>query len=180
MRMHEFTIIASGLHPDADDVANIFFNAGCDDAVLSFQKGLLILEFERGGPTFSSALISACSDVLRTGARLERLEPDHLVSLSEIAKRTGLSRSAISLYHKGDRSSDFPTPVARITSESPLWDWHAVAGWMHERNHLPKEAVIQAKVVKEANFAFAAQNGVDDHFTRRLQTQLEAMEKASL
>ena len=51
---------------------------------------------------------------------------------------------------------------------------------MHERNHLPKEAVIQAKVVKEANFAFAAQNGVDDHFTRRLQTQLEAMEKASL
>ena len=68
--------VASGLDLDVDDVANKFYEAGCDDAVVSFQKGLLILEFEREAESFASAVISACEAVLRAGAQVERLEPD--------------------------------------------------------------------------------------------------------
>lgn len=142
MKVHEFTIIASGLHPDADDIASIFFEAGCDDAALSFQKGVLILEFDRQAASFSAAVISAFDDVLKTGAKVERFEPDHLVSLSDIAKRSGLSRSAITNYHKGERGSDFPLPVARVTSESPLWDWCEIATWLHDRDQIGRDAMI--------------------------------------
>lgn len=173
MKVHDFTIIASGLHPENDDIANIFFEAGCDDAAISFQKGVLILEFDREAASFSSAVISAVSDVLKTGAKVERIEPDHLVSLADIAKRTGLSRSAITNYHQGERAKDFPTPVARVTSESPLWDWYEVAVWMHDNEKIGREIVVEARIVKEANSVIEAQTSTQDHFVERMTERVK-------
>lgn len=178
MKVHEFTIIASGLHPDADDVANIFFEAGCDDAAISFQKGVLIVEFDREGPSFSSAVISAVDDVLKTGATVERIEPDHLVSLADIAKRTGLSRSALTNYHKGERGTDFPTPIARVTSESPLWDWCEVATWLHGREQIGRDEVIQARIVKEANLVIESRGLQPHHFVERMTERVRVLEAA--
>ena len=45
MKTFEFSIVASGLDPEAEDFADRFFNAGPDDATLSFQKGHIILDF---------------------------------------------------------------------------------------------------------------------------------------
>ena len=39
MKTHEFTIVASGLDPEMEGYEDRFFEAGCDDATLSFQKG---------------------------------------------------------------------------------------------------------------------------------------------
>lgn len=178
MKVHEFTIIASGFHPDADDVANIFYEAGCDDAVLAFQKGVLILEFDREAASFSSAVMSAVENVLSTGARIERFEPDHLVSLADIAKRTGLSRSAVTNYHKGERQEGFPHPVARVTSESPLWDWCEVATWMHDRELIDREEVIRARIVKEGNQVLAEHEAKQDHFVERMTEKIQVMEAA--
>lgn len=75
MNVHEFAIIASGLHPDVDGIANIFFEAGCDDAALSFQNGALILDFARESASFSSAFISALGDVMKAVAKVERFVP---------------------------------------------------------------------------------------------------------
>jgi|SRR6185437_4275570 len=151
MKTHEFTIVASGLNPEADDFEDRFYEAGCNDATISFQKGAIILEFAREAATFSKALISAFADVQRAGAKVERIEPDYLVSLSDIAARSGLSRAAISLYGKGERGQGFPAPVARITSESPLWDWVDVARWMRQQRKLTANDVLQASLVREAN-----------------------------
>src|ERR1700675_2404183 len=107
MKTHEFAIIASGLDPEADDFEDRFYEAGCDDATVSYQKGAIILEFAREAQTFAKALISAFSNVQQAGAKIERVEPDYLVSLSDIAMRSGLSRAAISLYSKGERSEGF-------------------------------------------------------------------------
>jgi hypothetical protein len=38
MKMHEFSIIASGLDPRAEDFELRFYGAGCDDAAIAFQK----------------------------------------------------------------------------------------------------------------------------------------------
>lgn len=178
MKVHEFTIVASGLHPDADDIANIFYEAGCDDASISFQKGVLILEFDREAASFSAAVISAFDDVLKAGATVERFEPDHLVSLADIAKRTGLSRSALTNYHKGDRGSDFPTPVARVTSDSPLWDWCEVATWLHGREQISRDEVVRARIVREANLVIEAQGLQPDHFVARMSERVQELEVA--
>ena len=88
------------------------------------------------------------------------MEPDPLVSLSDIAARTGLSRAAISNYWKGIRQDSFPAPAIRITSDSPLWNWSEVADWLHKHHKLSRSEAIEAVVVARANEAIAA--GADD------------------
>ena len=151
MKMHEFSIIASGLDHEAEDFETRFFNAGCDDATVSFQKGHIIVDFSREATTLQDAIASAVADVRKAGATVDRIEPDPLVSLADMATRTGLSRSALTNYAKGTRAKNFPAPVAKVTSESPLWDWATVARWMFENKKLDKEAALEAEIVKRVN-----------------------------
>ncbi|WP_368904653.1 hypothetical protein [Taklimakanibacter lacteus] len=153
MKTHALTIIASGLDPDDWSYADRFYEAGCSDATISLQKGLFVLEFDREAETFRKALVSAIHDVKKAGATIERVEPDHLVSSSEIAERSGLTRSAVSLFASGKRGTNFPAPIARVTSESPLWDWAMVAGWMFEHGKIAEDAAIEAASIRTANIA---------------------------
>jgi predicted DNA-binding transcriptional regulator AlpA len=116
---------------------------------------------ERDAGSFADAVRSALLDVLRAGAKPVHVEPDYLVSLSDIAERAGLSKAAISLYAKGERGADFPAPVARVTTESPLWDWAEVADWMHRHDKLPAWALAEAKVVRAANLAVQSATDVE-------------------
>lgn len=169
MKTHEFTIVASGLNPEMGGYEDRFFEAGCDDATLSFQKGVIIAEFAREAVSFSKAVSTAYEDMLKTGAKIDRVEPDYLVSLSDIAERSGLTRQAISLYTKAERGSGFPNPVARVTSNSPLWDWLEVTEWLHAQSKIDREAVVEARVVKEANRFLELHDGEPDNFMRRLE-----------
>ncbi|OXE35181.1 MAG: hypothetical protein CGW95_15500 [Phenylobacterium zucineum] len=151
MKTHQFTVIASGLDPEMQDYEDRLFEAGCDDATLSFQRGLIIAEFAREAPTLASAIVSAMENVRAAGANVERVEPDYLVSLSDIADRSGLSRQAISLYARGERGADFPAPSAKVMSDRPLWDWYVVALWLHKRSLLDQSAVVTARLLREVN-----------------------------
>ena len=75
MKTHIFAIIASGLDPEADDYEDRFFEAGCDDATLSFQKGVIIAEFHREAVSFSTAVASAYEAVLRAAPRSSGSSP---------------------------------------------------------------------------------------------------------
>ncbi len=165
----EFTVVASGLDPAAEDFEDRFFDAGCADATISFQKGLIVLEFDRLAKSFSHALISAFEDVHKAGAKVERFEPDYLVSLTDIANRTGLSKAAISLYAKGERGDAFPLPIARVTSESPLWDWVDVSRWMAAHKKLPPEDVLRARLVREANIVLRHDAAPRAKFAARIE-----------
>lgn len=169
MKLYEFTIIASGLHPEMEDFEDRFFEAGCDDATLAFQKGVIILEFSREGVSFSQAVSSAYENVQQAGAAVERIEPDHLVSLSDIAERSGLTRQATSLYSNAARGHGFPKPVARVTSKVPLWDWYEVAEWLFEREKIDKGSVIEARIIREANLFIENHEMSSDNFTKRLE-----------
>jgi hypothetical protein len=156
MKKYEFSIIASGLNPEAEDFEQRFFDAGCDDATVSFQKGHIIVDFAREAESISKAISSAVQNVEAAGARVDRVEPDPLVSLSDIAARTGLSRAAMTQYSKGQRSKDFPSPVARVTSDSPLWDWASVAKWLFQHEKLSRDEAIVAEAVRASNAAIGA------------------------
>ena len=151
MNVHEFTFLVSGVDPHAEDFADRFFEAGCDDATLMLTHGLVAVNFAREGENFSQAVLSAFRDILKTGATIERFEPDFLVSKAEIARRASLSRAAISLYVSGERGVNFPAPKARITSNSPLWDWVEVSSWLHRHEHPSLDVVLAARVSRVVN-----------------------------
>jgi predicted DNA-binding transcriptional regulator AlpA len=153
VKTFEFSIIASGLDPEAEDFADRFFNAGCDDATISFQKGHIVVDFARDAESLEDAIASAVEAVNKTGAKVDRVEPDPLVSLADMAARTGMTRSAMTHYSQGKRAKDFPTPIAKVTSESPLWDWATVAKWMYQNKKLELEVAVAAEIVKQANEA---------------------------
>ncbi len=151
MTMFEFTIIASGLDPQAEDYEGRLWEAGCDDATISFQNGRTIADFAREAKALKEALASAIADMRKAGATVERIEPDPLVSLSDMAERAGMTRSAMTNYAKGYRQSGFPAPRVKVTSGSPLWDWAEVAAWLCEHGRLSAETVEAAAAISAAN-----------------------------
>jgi hypothetical protein len=173
MHTHEFAIVATGLDPEADDFEDRFFEAGCDDATLSFQRGVIIADFAREAVSLEDAIETAIRDVHAAGARVERIEPDHLVNLSDIAERSALSRQAIALYASGERGAGFPTPRACVTTSHPLYDWQEVAQWLASNGKLPDDAVDVARTIKAANEALAEAASGDVPFKLRIR-ELEA------
>ncbi|MEF2547702.1 hypothetical protein VQ045_11080 [Aurantimonas sp. E1-2-R+4] len=153
MKTFEFSVIASGLDPSADNFEARFYDNGCDDALVSFQKGHIIIDFAREAETIALAISSAVEEVVLAGAHVDRVEPDPLVSLSDIAARSDMTRASMTQYSKGQRGKDFPAPVARVTSESPLWEWAVVARWLFANRRLSKDIAIEAEVVRQANVA---------------------------
>jgi hypothetical protein len=166
MKTYEFSIIASGLNPEAEDFETRFYDAGCDDATISFQKGHIIADFAREAQSLEDAIASAVDAVFSAGAKVDRVEPDPLVSLTDMAARAGLTRASLSHYSTGKRGRHFPAPVARVTSESPLWEWATVARWMYENEKLGKEAALDAEIVRQANVAIC--NG-ESHLGEKLK-----------
>lgn len=151
MATFEFTIIATGLDPEADDFESRFYDGACNDASVSFQSGHILLDFAREATSITEAIVTAVADATAAGATVERVEPDPLVSLSDMASRSGMSRAAMTNYYKGHRQEGFPAPKARITTASPLWDWADVAEWLFKHGRISKEEALEAGVVSAAN-----------------------------
>lgn len=180
MKTYEFSIVASGLDPHAEDFETRFYDRGCDDATVSFQKGHIILDFAREAETMVDAICSAVDAVAAAGAKINRVEPDPLVSLADIASRTNLTRAAISQYAKGQRGRDFPAPIARVTSDSPLWDWAEVALWLFRQKKLTRDDVIEAAAVEEVNTVIGRGDRLTkDALERRLQRCADALKSVN-
>jgi hypothetical protein len=179
MKKFEFSIIASGLDPQADDFESRFYDTGCDDALVAFQKGHIILDFAREAHSLADAIASAVLAAVKAGAMVERVEPDPLVNLSDMAARAGVTRAAMSNYSQGKRGQGFPAPIARVTSDSPLWEWATVARWMFENQKLEKESAVEAEIVRQANAAISAgEINLTDKLKRRAKEYSAELEAA--
>ena len=151
MNSYEFTFITSGIDPESPGFEDRFFESGCDDATLAFVKGLLAVNFNREAETYVHAVVSAYHSVKSVGVSIERFEPDFLVSAAEISARAAITRQRISNYTQGLRSDGFPAPVARIMSESPLWDWVDVSSWLFKKDIVSREHVVAARIDRTMN-----------------------------
>ena len=88
------------------------------------------------------------------GIKVKRVEPDMVVNLSDIAKRTNLSRQQVSMLVTGKRGDGtFPPPISKIISPNPLWKWSTVAEWMLLHKKLDKKAVQDAYIIEDMNGA---------------------------
>ncbi|HWF00892.1 MAG TPA: hypothetical protein VG248_13925 [Caulobacteraceae bacterium] len=165
MKTFEFTVIAAGLDPHAEDFEGRFFDAGCDDATVAFQKGRILVDFARDAPSLEAAIAGAIQNVRQAGAVVERVEPDPLVNLSDMAGRADLTRAALTNYFKGARGKGFPPPRARVTTDSPLWDWADVSLWLYHQGRLSRDAAAEAAVFSAANEVIGCEPGA---FTAQL------------
>jgi hypothetical protein len=155
MSTHTFTLILEGpseLTPALEDAA---FRAGCDDAALGFRGSAIYLEFDREAPSFREALLSAVRDAQAIqSVRVARVEPDELVTASEIAERTGRSREGVRLLVEGERGpGGFPSPVSgTATRRTRLWRWSEVSEWLG-RTEIASTHTADAHLIAAANGA---------------------------
>lgn len=73
---HEFTLILEGVPDLTPEVMNALFEAGCDDATVSRQNGVISMDFDRPAASMKEAIVSAITDVTKAGigARVVRVD----------------------------------------------------------------------------------------------------------
>lgn len=157
--IHSFTIFFDGVDVLDDEQFDALYEAGCDDALFGVRDGAHYGAFDREADSFSEALAGAIRDVTAglPGLRIVRIEPDELVTMAAIAKRSGLSREYVRLLANEQRGpGGFPAPVAYADARTRLWYWPDVAHWLIEHR--------KAKVSVDAEAAdlIAAMNAAFD------------------
>ena len=74
MGIHTFVVVATGLDHASGDFENRFYDAGCDDACVSFTNGLIHVDFSREAASMDEAIVSATDAVMATGAKIVRVD----------------------------------------------------------------------------------------------------------
>ena len=156
--IHSFTIFFSGTDVLDDEQFDALYEAGCDDVLFGVRDGAQYGAFDREADSFSEALASAIQDVTSAVPSLQvvRIEPDELVTMAAIAKRSGLSREYIRLLSTNQRGpGGFPAPVTYADHKTRLWHWPDIAHWLteHERAKVEVDAHA-ADLVAAMNAAF--------------------------
>lgn len=69
---YTFTLRLYGVTPDTHGIEDRLFEAGCDDATLSFRDGVPFLTFTRKAASRNDAILSACRDCHAAGVQTMR------------------------------------------------------------------------------------------------------------
>jgi transcriptional regulator with XRE-family HTH domain len=179
MEMFEFRIFCSGVDTIDDSFLDRLHEAGCDDALVFFKDGYICLDFSREASNAEQALVSAVRDIEHSAidAITERIEPDDLTSLSEIARRTGVTRASLQKYARGNSrvGADFPKPVANISrSRRELYSASEVISWMLEKHrvNLPSRTLELARAICVTNQALLVKKTRKNADVKRLASLL--------
>ena len=126
MTAHRFMLIVEG--PDLQDGVHVdaLFEAGCDDATVGRVGATQYLDFDREAETLANAVFEAAEAIEAAvpEARVVHLGPDDLVTMSDIAERTGRTRESVRLLINGERGpGGFPAPATHLKSRNRMWEW---------------------------------------------------------
>jgi hypothetical protein len=154
-KTYNFALVLSGISEPESQIEDALYEAGCDDAILSFRSGIAYVEFDREAEGFKEAILSAVRDVERASPLLKvvRVEPGDLVNAAEIARRVQCTREYIRLLTQGRRGEGlFPAPQSGITGKTLIWSWVEVAGWMFEHKKIGDESMLRtAETIRDIN-----------------------------
>ncbi len=132
MSTHHFTLIVDGPDLQSGAVMDALYKAGCDDALIGRVDGIQYVEFDREAGGVVEAVLSAVADIERVdGVKVVRIADAGLVSMADIARRTGRTREGVRLLVTGARGpGGFPPPVTDPRSRYRLWRWSDVERWL--------------------------------------------------
>ena len=133
MRNHRFTLIVEGRDMQKDDVIESLFERGCDDGTVGRSDGVQFVVFDREASSLDEAVLSAVKDIERVeGLEVIRIADAGLVSMADIASRTGRTRESVRLLISGARGpGGFPAPATDPRSRYRLWRWLEVERWVN-------------------------------------------------
>ena len=156
-KAYNFALVLTGISEPGGQIEDALYEAGCDDALLSFRSGIAYLEFDREAQGLKEAIVSAVRDLERANGHLKvaRVEPGDLVNASEIARRVQRTREYIRLLTQGKRGEgNFPAPQSGITGKTLVWSWAEVARWMFEHEKIGDESLLlTAETIRDINDA---------------------------
>ncbi|MGQ0777668.1 MAG: helix-turn-helix transcriptional regulator [Pseudonocardiales bacterium] len=115
-----------------DDVSNALYEATDGDIELSVIDGLPYTSFTRTAESYQRAVLNAVKQVENAdvGVRVVRIQTDELLTISEIADRTGRTPESIRLLVSGERGpGNFPGAESRMGARNRLWRWSTVVEW---------------------------------------------------
>lgn len=141
MTTHQFTLIVEGPDLQHEAQVNALFEAGCDDATVGRLGAIQYLDFDREAESFAEAVLEAAEAIesAGVGARVVHLEPDDLVTMTEIAERTGRTRESVRLLISAQRGPGrFPAPATHFKSRRRMWRWQEVAAWFAKARGEPQ------------------------------------------
>ena len=131
MASYQFTLIVEGADLQDDERIDALYEHGCDDALAGRSHGVQYLDFDREAASVEGAVLSAVADVEGVeGVEVVRIAGAGLVSMADIAARSGRTRESVRLLIEGERGpGGFPAPVTDPRSRYRLWRSSEVSRW---------------------------------------------------
>jgi predicted DNA-binding transcriptional regulator AlpA len=164
MSVQSFTLTLAGpAIVENEAILDQLFQAGCSDASFAERDGRTFADFDRDRDTLGEALVSAIEQIESVRPlKVTRVEEQDLVTITDIAGRTGRSRQNIWQLARGERGSgDFPMPVAQIGEDRSLWRWSDVAEWLTRRGFELGDAAQRAHLIGAVNAYLDARDHID-------------------
>lgn len=165
MAEYDFALVVTSSVPVTKDsicdISNALYEAGADDATISAKGNMLVVEFDREAHTYESAVVSAIQQVHSVEfLSVKSVDAGQYVGLSDAAELSGLTRSALCKFSKGERGDGlFPSPYLRVSGRTPLYDWSEIAAWLESKGLVEKGIADIAKVTAKINMALKLKNG---------------------
>lgn len=134
MRTYQFVLIVEGADLQSDEMFDAVFDAGCDDALVGCSNGVQFVDFDREAPSAGEAVRSAIAALEGLpGITVVRIVGADLLSISDIATRTGRTRESVRLLVAGKRGpGGFPPPATDPRNRYRLWRGNDVQRWFAE------------------------------------------------
>ena len=130
MPVYEFTMVLD--HDLSDDDYDRLFEAGLDDSSPGSENGHGFIAVTREAPRLLDAIVSAVRDTVRAGLRPVAIESEDLLTLGQIAERSGRTHESARLLAAGRRGpGGFPAPVG--AGKTSLYSWASVSDWFAEK-----------------------------------------------
>lgn len=156
MSEYEFSLMIDGDLTD-EATARALFEVGCDDATFGVVDGMGYGDFAREAASFAEAVSETIFQVeMVNNLRVIRVEPDDIVTMSDIAERLDRTRESVRLLIAGRRGpGGFPTPISHAMERSRLWRWSDVALWLDQ---LEPEEIEATRFTSAINAALELRN----------------------
>jgi hypothetical protein len=126
MALYDFTIILD--RPLTDEDYDAIFEAGLDDSAPGINNGRGYIAVSRESDRLLTALTTALRDVASAGLTAVSILDEDMVTLTQIAERSGRTHESVRLLAAGKRGpGSFPAPIS--DGKPSLYSWAEVADW---------------------------------------------------
>jgi hypothetical protein len=151
----DFTVYLDKQPADTDFDA--LFEAGLDDTTVeSGPNTQPMLHVSRQANTLTEAITTVDQDAAKAGFRIIAISEEDLLTIQNIATKTGRSYESVRLLASGQRGpGGFPLPVNQH-SKPALYHWAQVAKWLHTHYGYAITETEQAATINAANHLLKA------------------------